>query len=881
MANFRSICIIFLIFSLTINFSNSLYEDQVGKFDWKKSYIGKVKYASFDTKRVIVATEENVLASLNSKTGQIVWRQIFEEPLNLQIEFLHVDNDVLTVSQTTNGWIIRTWDPHFGILQNEWTITVEKPTKGEWLVNNNELIHLVPVEGSHLEVTTYKRHSGEIKGKSKRISASWISNNCVLTQSSYVCLISNNLYYLDVLKDDVKTSSKNIQNISTMGNTNLLKLLRFDDAKPAVLVSNGVTAYLIYLNNENNPFEVMSNAVGIKNDDKTIIYELEPNLENPNKLIIVKSRTTNGFDENGIEIDYPVGLGAPQIVSGQCKATTCDLLLSSTDNAMSLVRLPEGKVLWIREEAISNIVATEFVELPVSELDASIEKEFDSTSNDIIKMFVHRLSSQFKQFYNLLFGGQLLANNQLVRDEFGLHKIIVVATKVGKLFGIDTLTGSIVWSYRLPNIRPFKTLHNYKMILYVQRTARYAPLPAQCVLFAEDTITGNGVQFEFDPITGLSNKGIERLNYRIVQSVILPHEYQDNIKPIIIYSDNNRVYVVPESAKHNIKNDIHSTYLYITDPDQSILHGYNFQMNDNEIAAIPMWKIDLSPGKLLAINTKPTNERVHSQGRVLPDRSVYYKYVNPNLIALATLNDDPVHKHVLSVYLIDGVTGLILYTNCHKRAKGPIHLVHSENWLVYSYFSERFRRTEIVATELYEGPVQSNSTVFSSHAVSLLPDVQSQSYILPVNPLAMAVTLTERGITSKFLLVGLSNGGVTEIPWMILQPRFANIPCTLEESCIPYMPEIQQPSESMINYNQTVGRISNIEVAPARLESTCHVLVHGLDLFYTRVAPSKGFDVLKEDFDYNLILFVLTGLIIASYITKRLASQKALKQVWK
>lgn len=52
-------------------------------------------------------------------------------------------------------------------------------------------------------------------------------------------------------------------------------------------------------------------------------------------------------------------------------------------------------------------------------------------------------------------------------------------------------------------------------------------------------------------------------------------------------------------------------------------------------------------------------------------------------------------------------------------------------------------------------------------------------------------------------------------------------------------------------------------------------------MFYTRVAPSKTFDVLKEDFDYYLIVIVLAALLISSYVTKKLASQKAQKQAWK
>ena len=36
----------------------------------------------------------------------------------------------------------------------------------------------------------------------------------------------------------------------------------------------------------------------------------------------------------------------------------------------------------------------------------------------------------------------------------------------------------------------------------------------------------------------------------------------------------------------------------------------------------------------------------------------------------------------LHVYLVDVVTGNILFNTDHKRASGPVHLVHAENWIV-------------------------------------------------------------------------------------------------------------------------------------------------------------------------------------------------------
>ncbi|KAJ3644054.1 hypothetical protein Zmor_026728 [Zophobas morio] len=876
MANFRSIIATISITIISISLSNALYEDQVGKFDWKRSFIGKVKHARFDNKRLIVTSHENVVASLSLKNDQILWRQVMENPQEQQPLHLHVDKDVITVSGNRNNHYVRGWDSPTGSLLWEWVIATEKSADSFWLVKDDTLVHIAPFPGSHMEVTHYNAKTGEVRWKTRKIPETWVggTNKCAIANPYFVCVSNGQLFWFNVVNSDANTHrSQSVQTLIGESDPGNLHLLEFEGPKPAVLLVRNNNAKVVEVDEETAkalPYSLISNAIYVEN----AIYQLEANLENPDKLIKVKSlNLLTGQEGLSVEVDYPLGLGGPYIVAGQCRGGVCDLLLSSTDNALTLVRLPEGKVIWTREEALSNIVSVEFFELPVSELDASIEKEFAIASNDVVSMFSHRISTQTRQLYNLVLSGQLLGNSGLVRDEFGLHRIIVVATNVGKLFGIDTLTGSIVWTYRLPNVKPFK---DSAMMLLVQRTARYAPLPAQCVLLAEDANTGAGVSFTFDPISGMSQRGIERLGYKIKQAFLLPHEDDDHVKPIVVVASDNAVHVYPDEGRSVVQKHSDTTFLYML--DGTIMRGYKIKAN---FALTQVWEVNLGPSELVAVSTRPINERVHSQGRVLPDRSVYYKYVNPNLVALATLHDDPIHKHVLSVYLIDGVTGLVLYSASHKKAKGPVHLVHSENWLVYSFFNERFRRNEIVAAELYEGHIQSNSTAFSSFGVSQLPHIQTQSYITPANPVSMTVTLTERGITNKFLLVGMSSGSVVEIPWMLLQPRFADIACGPEESCIPYMPEIPLPAEAIINYNQTLSRIRRIEVAPAKLESTSHVLVHGLDLFYTRVAPSKTFDLLKEDFDHKLIVLVLSGLIIASYVTKYLASKKTLRQAWK
>jgi len=129
---------------------------------------------------------------------------------------------------------------------------------------------------------------------------------------------------------------------------------------------------------------------------------------------------------------------------------------------------------------------------------------------------------------------------------------------------------------------------------------------------------------------------------------------------------------------------------------------------------------------------------------------------------------------VLSLYLVDVVSGSVVFTMTHRKVRAPLSIVHSENWLAYSYFNEKVRRTEIsklngaiivfcgyklsqflpfIATiELYEGKSQANNSVWSSLQAPPMPLVERQSYILPTIVEALRETITERGITNKHVL---------------------------------------------------------------------------------------------------------------------------------
>lgn len=63
--------------------------------------------------------------------------------------------------------------------------------------------------------------------------------------------------------------------------------------------------------------------------------------------------------------------------------------------------------------------------------------------------------------------------------------------------------------------------------------------------------------------------------------------------------------------------------------------------------------------------------------------SVSLQSLNPNLLAVVTESVDTHQERTfIGIHLIDGVTGRIVHSSVQKKAKGPVHVVHSENWVV-------------------------------------------------------------------------------------------------------------------------------------------------------------------------------------------------------
>ena len=87
--------------------------------------------------------------------------------------------------------------------------------------------------------------------------------------------------------------------------------------------------------------------------------------------------------------------------------------------------------------------------------------------------------------------------------------------------------------------------------------------------------------------------------------------------------------------------------------------------------------------------------------------------------------------------------------------------------------------------------------------------------------------------------------------------------------------------QSYITHALRVEGLRGIVTVPAKLESTTLIFAYGVDLFYTRMAPSRTYDSLTEDFSYALLLITIVALVAAIFVTWVLSEKKDLRDKWR
>ncbi|KAL3700569.1 hypothetical protein R1sor_018591 [Riccia sorocarpa] len=976
--------------------SQALYEDQVGVWDWHQQYIGKVKHAVFQTqgsgrKRVIVATDENAIASLNLRTGEVYWRRVLGN--SESIDALDLVSGKYVVSLSNEGSSVRAWHLPDGALVWEsllqpspgpaasllvLPIDINHDRSNDLLVFSGSMLFAVSsVDGNIIWKSDLQATRKDLVIKKLSLSSEGLLTGVGFSETSGLVTVDIDTRFGEVSKVTPVGVSKAldtaelilINNVAVALDSDLTTvvtaLIKTDqDVKVVetpladlfsghvrnsqILQTNLEGAFALRVNDkvlvvkvdsstgQLSVQEVLEGSVVLSDslhvvDDKHGVAILQAAEEKSSsgkfslRVVYADSWDTFAVKES-VTLDSHRGSVKKVFLNAYLRTDRSygfRALVVYEDHSLSL--LQQGEIVWTREDGLASIIDTWTSELPL-EKDRHAVAEVEHDLADWLKGHWLKLKATL-----LLASPEELAavqalrlrssdKNKMFRDHNGFRKLIIVLTKAGKVLALHTGDGRIVWSLLVPGLRSQSDLATTPLrLLPWQVPHRHALDENPIVLVvgrSDGGHAGTGILSWVDVYQGTELRSL-KLNFPVKLVVPLPitDASEEQLHLFIDNEHNAHIFPATEESLALFLEHKANVFFYIVDKEKGKIVGYrikhmvdNFSRRESDghvFHTEPVWSIVFPSDSevISSVVSKDPNEAVHTQSKVLSSRDVLYKYLNKNTIFVATvtpkaaqhIGDATPEEAGLVAYLIDTVTGRVLHRVTHPSVQGPVHAVFNENWVVYHYFNLKTYRHEMSVMEIYDqnrvgdkGVVQlmlgkhNATSPVSSYSLPSV-EVKSQSYFFTFSVKAMTVTSTARGITGKHILVGTVGDQLLALDKRFVDPRRTLSPSQeeREEGIIPLTDAIPIFPQSYLTHVHQVEGLRGVLTVPARLESTSLVFAYGLDLFYTRTAPSRIYDSLTEDFSYSLLLITIVALVIAIVVTWILSERKELSEKWK
>ena len=236
-------------------------------------------------------------------------------------------------------------------------------------------------------------------------------------------------------------------------------------------------------------------------------------------------------------------------------------------------------------------------------------------------------------------GSISVAREQLTRDHLGTRKVLVLSSEVGRVVGVASWSGAVLWA---------RTVSGATRLRFVQvrHATTHDPVGA---IVGEDARTGHVVLTVIDPITGAVLADALPTRHTLPWRptwvhAVTPATVQDGFGLLLADDVGHAALVpvhVPGPFTAHAAPPVLATPLYFFHvAAQPSAHAGGVcvsQAADGSVTAVPTWSLPLDADEVLEAQAfHSPYERVTSIGRVLGNRSVLYKYLNPHLLAIAT-----------------------------------------------------------------------------------------------------------------------------------------------------------------------------------------------------------------------------------------------------
>ncbi|XP_076955641.1 uncharacterized protein LOC143630543 [Bidens hawaiensis] len=972
-----------LLLSSLLSPTLSLYEDQVGFMDWHQRYIGKVKHAVFHTqkagrKRVVVSTQENVIASLDLRRGDIFWRHVLGP--NDVVDKIDIALGKYVITLSSEGSILRAWNLPDGQMVWESFLSGSKSSKALLTVPENlkvdldspifvyggGILHAISsIDGEYLWKKDFASegnidiHQLILPGGSNVVHAVGVTDSSQFdtyeidvknggllkhTTASFPAGIDGEIFPVSGDRFVVLDASRSVLVLITITNgqihlqqTHVSDLVHGSSANTVVLPSklSGIFSLktdsciaFIKVTNEGklhvmekvDKTVVISDALALSEGEQAFALVQQGDSKIELSVRLVHDMSSNHLKET-VKMDHERGSVHKIFINNYVRTDRSHgfrALIVMEDH--SLLLLQQGEIVWTRDDGLASVIDVTTSELPVEKIGVSVAK------------VEHSLFEWLKGHMLKLKGTLMLATpdevaaiqkiklqssqkSKMTRDHNGFRRLLILLTKAGKLYALHTGDGRVIWSTLLQSLRATSSQQCTGLKLRQWQVPHHHALDnnpsvlvvGRCGL----SLTSPSALSVVDAYTGKEVQNMGPAQHSTVQVISLPFKDSTEQQLHLLIDADKRAHLYPKTpeAAQIFERESENVYWYVVESEAGILRGYGVKKTHSGdeycFEARNLWSIVFpsESEKIIATVTRKPNEVVHTQAKVIADEDVMYKYISKNMVFVATVSpkaSGPIgsatpDESVLVVYLVDTVTGRILHRMTHLGSQGPVHAVLSENWVVYHYFNLRAHRYEMSVIEIYDQSRAENKDVLKlivgKHNLTTpvssysRPEVttKSQSYFFTHSVKAISVTSTAKGITSKHLLIGTIGDQVLALDKRFVDPRRSLNPTQAEkeEGLLPLTDALPIIPQSYVTHAFKVEGLRGIETVPAKLESTSLVFAYGVDLFYTRVAPSRTYDSLTEDFNYALLLLTILALVVAIFVTWVLSERKDLQDKWR
>ncbi|KAI9179085.1 hypothetical protein H9P43_005747 [Blastocladiella emersonii ATCC 22665] len=878
--------------------ASAMYEDQAGKFDWHIESIGKPKdlHWAKEGTHAVVASERAVGLADAANQGKLVWRHVLPADQTLATTAV-CGKHLATVADTRHGPLVQVWTAASGSLvaqthvsnaspsaagsasvvctagddavlvldgtvyvlghdratsagtltASAWGTSAERGTVREarwtgthlWaLTQHSDTLSIVYGAATADEVpTTVRATAGPVAG----------AKLAGCTKNKWVVFLKAGAVHAARVTPKWEVKDSVVSPLPVSGNIALSAVrdscfLRLDggsatavikldavDGKHAVVYKGPRAA-----DSARVTVSPTTHHVQVQYADR-ILDVADDGSQAASTVFETASFRATAADED----DASVTLPTIEFASAPSPATGVVLVVTA-DHNLHLVS-DSGAVAWTRHEALASIRDGVIVDYP--EPHSWEEAELPSAS--VLTRWMDRWSSHLAMARGALNAfvadpmGVLLAalepsTDAANMDAFGFRKLAVFLTHSNAMYAVDSARGDVVWSRVLADKAEYMDL--------IRGTVGSDPALVR-VVTDRATLTVN-------PFTGEIATGMR---------IVTPAE------EVV-----GRALPTPLPAHvHRIEGTTVQGFAVVDGGD--VVSTFNITLPGDRTAAVAL----------------PRRTKVASAGRVMGDRSVRYKYLNPNVAAVVTRPDVDVGE--LRVALLDTVSGHVLgsYAQVDVDWTLPVHAVRAEHWTVLVYWNRGLvgpAGWTVTVLEMFAVDQDSAPLAATSFA-GPRPIVHAASFALAVRDVitGLGVTSTRNGIAVADV-VYTTTRSVATIPRRLADALRASTEpkeVLAEAGIVPYahMLPMGTDDRSVVSHTRHVVA-PRIATAATHLESTSAVLAFGFDVFWTRVTPSGAFDQLSESFGKGTLLLTCAGLAVAAVAARAVLNRKLLRIQW-